>query len=428
YSIQVNIGGTLVPVILDTGSSDLWSVTDTCTTESCGSSISRVSKISASSLRDTGIAIELDYGDSAHPTSAIGTIGTTTVSVAGLSLDNQSVAAVVKTDTGLSSQGISGIFGIGFPNPLAGSIVYGGVFHTPLNDNSHTLAVSLGGSSSSIQPTTAITDAFISTLSTQGPFMSRLAANGQLSQPLFTVTLQREVVEIGGNLGQLTLGALPAGVNQNDITWVPVRLYSQEDGGLAGSSTNSSEVVRWEVPLDKVTLNGQTLAAPSLNVSYTALIDSGTSFLAGPTTVVNTIYQAISQGVGTSSDAPQISCTTPVHLSFFIGGKEFPVDPRDFLGFQTSTEDCTAGLLLSTDDPAPTALMSWILGDPFMKSTLVVFYYGNLTHPSVDPPRMGFLSTVPSDADALLAAAVAEASENGFIGTPFFVSYVYRIN
>jgi len=410
YSIEVNIGGTLIPVIFDTGSSDLWSVTNACTTQSCGSSISSVPKITTSSFHDTGIDIELDYGDSTHPTSAVGTIGTTTVSLAGLSLDNQSVAAIDQTNTGLSDQGISGIFGIGFPNPLAGSVIYG-----------DTLAASLGSLSSNIQPTTELTDAFISTLSTQGPFTSRLAANGQLSQPLFTVTLEREDVEVGGNLGQLTLGALPAGVNQNDITWVPVRLYSEDEGGLAGSSINTSEVfpVRWEVPLDKVTLNGQTLPAPSLgNISYTALIDSGTSFLAGPTTVVNTIYESISPDGASSfssSDGPQIPCATPIHLSFFIGGKEFPVDPRDFLGFQPSTEACTAGLLQPTDDPAPTALMSWILGDPFMKSTLVVFYYGNLTHPSVDPPRMGFLSTVPSNADALLAADVAQASKSGFV-------------
>lgn len=40
-------------------------------------------------------------------------------------------------------------------------------------------------------------------------------------------------------------------------------------------------------------------------------------------------------------------------------------------------------------------------------SVLASFYYGNITHPSADPPRIGFLSTVPGDAAARLRAAVS---------------------
>lgn len=46
-------------------------------------------------------------------------------------------------------------------------------------------------------------------------------------------------------------------------------------------------------------------------------------------------------------------------------------------------------------------------------SNLVAFHYGNLTHPSVDPPRIGFLSTVPANADDLLKQAVLDAENNG---------------
>ncbi|KAL0572046.1 hypothetical protein V5O48_009904, partial [Marasmius crinis-equi] len=44
---------------------------------------------------------------------------------------------------------------------------------------------------------------------------------------------------------------------------------------------------------------------------------------------------------------------------------------------------------------------------------LVAFHYGNLTHPSVDPPRIGLLSRVPTDADAKLTQAVNDAKTNG---------------
>jgi phytepsin len=44
-------------------------------------------------------------------------------------------------------------------------------------------------------------------------------------------------------------------------------------------------------------------------------------------------------------------------------------------------------------------------------SILAAFYYGNITHPSVDPPKIGLLSTVPDNAAELLSSAV-EAAEN----------------
>lgn len=48
-------------------------------------------------------------------------------------------------------------------------------------------------------------------------------------------------------------------------------------------------------------------------------------------------------------------------------------------------------------------------------SVLASFYYGNITHPSVDPPRVGFMSTVPNDANNQFTSAFAAAqANNGF--------------
>lgn len=54
-------------------------------------------------------------------------------------------------------------------------------------------------------------------------------------------------------------------------------------------------------------------------------------------------------------------------------------------------------------------------------SVLAAFYYGNLTYPTHDPPKMGFLSTVPSDASDRMEAAVAAAGKvnNNFPGSLF---------
>lgn len=45
----------------------------------------------------------------------------------------------------------------------------------------------------------------------------------------------------------------------------------------------------------------------------------------------------------------------------------------------------------------------------------VVFHYGNLTHPSVDPPRIGFKSKVPANAGEILTNAVEEASRRNYM-------------
>ena len=107
----------------------------------------------------------------------------------------------------------------------------------------------------------------------------------------------------------------------------------------------------------------------------------------------------------------------------------FPVDPRDFVSQKSSGDatTCVASNIVSTDPPSNGALFSWSLGDPFMKSNLVVFYYGNLTHPSVDPPRIGFLSTVPQNASALLQDAVSDAQQDGGNFESAFSSIIFLI-
>ena len=97
----------------------------------------------------------------------------------------------------------------------------------------------------------------------------------------------------------------------------------------------------------------------------------------------------------------------------------FPVDPRDFVS-QEDADDatvCVASNIVSTDAPSEGALFEWSLGDPFLKSTMVAFYYGNLTNPSQDPPRIGFLSTVPANATAIYESDVSDAQEDGGVFT-----------
>lgn len=63
-----------------------------------------------------------------------------------------------------------------------------------------------------------------------------------LSFPLFTIALQRDTVEVGGNVGLLSIGALPNWMKNESVTWVPVRMYTKEQGGLPPPPDSPNEV------------------------------------------------------------------------------------------------------------------------------------------------------------------------------------------
>jgi len=174
-------------------------------------------------------------------------------------------------------------------------------------------------------------------------------------------------------------------------------------------SLNEKYPLVWEVPMDGIYIDGELLPGSSFVKNGTGLyglIDTGNSLIRGQQDLVASITKTIG--------GDQFSCNTPHNLSFQIGGKLFPVDPRDFIqqSYPDSPVWCQAKLEV-TDPPGDPFLHSWSLGDPFLKSTLVSFYYGNLVYPSRDPPRIGFLSTVPSDSDTLLKQAIDGATNDG---------------
>ncbi|EDR10123.1 uncharacterized protein LACBIDRAFT_318129 [Laccaria bicolor S238N-H82] len=436
YNVLISIGGTTTPLLLDTGSSDLWVVSDDCT-QGCSSSQSAYPH---ASLQYSGADGDLWYGDSNTITHASGKIGKDTVTLAGLTLQDQYFIAVNRTNVTLGETGSSGIFGLGFPvisdvafrlwnqsrssistkrqvtedNPIPPSNIKLGsrilpsfnfrriefpilsdYFSSPGKQRRQTLAS--GNVSSSAA-------SIFHALSVFGPLLTRFVAAAQLTLPMFTVTLQRDAIQVGGNVGMLSIGEMPSGVSEHNLTWVPIRAYPYLLPAPT-DSPNEMYPLTWEIPLDDVYLDGvklprSTLSSPFITLS--ALVDSGNSILRGPADVVRNIQSKL--GIN-----GRFRCSEPHTIAFSIGGQLFPVDPRDFIQqvFENDVAMCTS-MLAPTDPPALGRVQfSWSLGDPFLKSVLAAFYYGNITHPSHDPPKMGFLSTVPQDAASQLVSAVA---------------------
>jgi hypothetical protein len=63
------------------------------------------------------------------------------------------------------------------------------------------------------------------------------------------VSLKRNSIDVGGNLGVFSIGELPAGVNSSDLTWVPLRGYSSGVGGIPAPVDSPTEVRCWSLPV-----------------------------------------------------------------------------------------------------------------------------------------------------------------------------------
>ncbi|KAJ7724307.1 aspartic peptidase domain-containing protein [Mycena maculata] len=422
YSFLVTVGGTEMPLVLDTGSSDLWIASDACTT--C---TTNVPLFPQASFASAGWDVDLLYGDSLTGTHASGVIGTDEVTFAGVAIPNQYFAAINDTNTNVIDVGAAGIFGLGF---ALNSVIWNEVFAKNFDSSGAPSArrslsssnyatrffpdlnslISTRKRASTTESAAALTAAVLNSYPGEGPALTRMVTTNSLAAPMFTITLQRDTLDIGGNEGILSIGELPAGVEESALTWAPIRGYPGALNAPA-DSPNEDYPIAWELFLDDVYLDGVRLPRSNLSsssIALSALIDTGNSLLRGPADVVS----AINAQLGNT-----FACATPHIMEFSIGGKMFPVDPRDFVtqAFDGELQDCTANVV-ETDSPVAGQgyQYSWSLGDPFIKGVLAAFYYGNITYPSVDPPRIGLLSTVPSNAGTLLQGALTAAqAQNG---------------
>ncbi|KAL0567897.1 hypothetical protein V5O48_014093, partial [Marasmius crinis-equi] len=240
YTVPIKLGSQVTAVHLDTGSSDLWAITDGCTTGSCTQLSPLTSSLPSASLNLTKTQVTMHYGDSFTGTTAAGTVAFDTATIAGIAITNQAFGAISSTTNTVVQFGAAGIFGLGFPS---GSEVQEAL------------------TSANTGPLVS-TDDFVKDTWKYGPLLSRISMTHMLKDPMFSIELQRSTIDITeGDNGQLTVGKLPDGVDTNSVTWVPVKLYTPEEGGLRAPDFAKGEVYpfRWEIELEGVFLNGQKI-------------------------------------------------------------------------------------------------------------------------------------------------------------------------
>lgn len=360
YSGEITIGTPpqTFQVILDTGSADLWVVTTSCT--ACTSDMTTFDPSKSSTYKVSNSQLTITYGSG----SVKGTAAQDSVGFGGFSVPGQVFMSATTVVDNLLAPGVSGIIGLGF------------------------------------QP--------ISSLQTS-PFWETLYNSNMLAEPLFGFYLERWVtsstVITDAPGGSLTLGGTNTSLYTGNIEYID----------MPSGSTPSY----WFQQVSTITVQGKTLQISSSQ--GLAAIDTGTTLIGAPTSIVSDIWAAVSGAEALSGQYAGMyafPCTTSVTVSISFGGTDWPMSSDDMnLGeFGTNsagTPMCVGGIFdIGSTVGTGSGVPSWVVGDTFLKNVYTVF--------RANPASVGFaalasgLDTSPSG-----SSGANPASITGTNGLPF---------
>ncbi|KAM9221988.1 pepsin A-like [Dugong dugon] len=183
------------------------------------------------------------------------------------------------------------------------------------------------------------------------PVFDNIWDQGLISEDLFSVYLSSD--DDSGSV--VILGGVDPSYYSGSLNWVPV----------------SSETY-WEITVDSVTINGESVACSD---SCRAIVDTGTSLLAGPTSAISNIedYLGISENFEGEALVSCSDINSFPDIVFTINGVEFPLSPSAYI----LKDDfiCIAGLEGMNLNTGSGDL--WILGDVFIRQYYTVFDRAN---------------------------------------------------
>ncbi|XP_011366892.1 pepsin A [Pteropus medius] len=183
------------------------------------------------------------------------------------------------------------------------------------------------------------------------PVFDNLWDQGLVSQDLFSVYLSSD--DESGSV--VMFGGIDSSYYSGSLNWVPL----------------SSETY-WQITVDSVTLNGEAIAC---SATCQAIVDTGTSLLAGPTTAISSIQNYI--GASENSDGDMVvSCSAASELPniiFTINGVQYPLPSSAYI--LESDDECISGFQ-GMDLPTSSGDL-WILGDVFIRQYFTVFDRAN---------------------------------------------------
>lgn len=171
-----------------------------------------------------------------------------------------------------------------------------------------------------------------------------------ISEPVFAFYLQKDA----SVQGELVFGGIDQSHYTGELVNVPL----------------TSETY-WEVSLDSMKYGSSTVVSSAQK----AIIDSGTSLLAGPKEQVSALAQQAGAKLVLGKEYT-IDCSKTAslpNLDITLGGKSFTLTPDDYV---LSVSGQCLFAFMPIDVPAPRGPL-WIMGDIFMKKFYCIFDYGN---------------------------------------------------
>lgn len=171
-----------------------------------------------------------------------------------------------------------------------------------------------------------------------------------VDEPVFAFYLQKDA----SATGELVFGGIDKSHFTGELVDVPLTSESY-----------------WEVSLDKAIFGSDTIVSSAQK----AIIDSGTSLLAGPKEHVDDLAKKVGATLVAGKEYT-IDCNKAASLpklTVTLGGKDFVLESSDYvinMGGQ-----CLFAFM-GIDVPAPRGPL-WIMGDVFMKKYYCIFDYGN---------------------------------------------------
>ncbi|GMK54580.1 hypothetical protein CspeluHIS016_0111660 [Cutaneotrichosporon spelunceum] len=316
--------------IMDTGSSDLWLMSEQCT--QC-QGMDKFIHSASSTLQLPKQTFQVSYGSG----DVAGEIGIDTVTCGGFTVQNQGFGLVEQTQSsgvGSSSSGqlvdppISGLMGLAFESIA----------------NSKAL-----------------------------PWWQNLAQN-TWKDPQFGVFMarfrgQNRVSNVEQNGGEIMFGGVNTSLYQGDINYISIARTDED---------------YWRIPIEAIAISGKQVQYKSSSAN--AAIDTGTTLIGAPTSVVRDIYAAIPGSQSLASQGMQgyyqYPCSNTVQMAMQYGGKSYYISDEDFnLGPTDRTGKYCIGAVfaiqLSSDSP-----ISWIVGATFLKNVYSTYRY--------NPAAIGF--------------------------------------
>jgi hypothetical protein len=179
------------------------------------------------------------------------------------------------------------------------------------------------------------------------PVFTELVNNKDLAQGVFAFYLPNDATKAG----ELTIGGIDPAHYKGELSYVPL-----------------SAETYWQVTADSMTVGGK-----SITTTMTAIVDSGTSLLAGPVADVKALAATLGATLVMNNEYT-IDCakaTTAPDFVITLAGKQYTIPASEYI--INSGGACLLGFV-GIDVPNHPL---WIMGDIFMRTYYTVFDYEN---------------------------------------------------